>query len=520
MNISLANNASIKCNINGTSSLANRIIMNSTGKINITGTSEFYVNYGLQGTDMTDSVDQTLVNVVISKYLDGATDSSITIPYTSVSDPTSVTSQSDSIAGYTFASSSSYNDEGDSNDYNKGFVYSSTIERTDSNADNTIFNSNFPPSIESYELNYVISSTSDNQSARINNSGNSSVSDTTSEFYVDDYNATPTVYVTSSPSLTVSGTTFFGVPSATSIQLEATYTVTNFASNIIPHNSSSFHSLVNAINDKNSYSFSQSGQTNISSTANYSYVYSQESTIGTSSYDEDTISDFVINVFYLDNEFTPTLSSITKTSSISDVGTIFRDSSISYSGLSIYTFNGTNTIGSSISSSSSIDNNTLLYFNGRFVSGGYSTTYDSTSVSPFSNWSSGYAVSGQNYSGFASTGTGGFKWIAFDVSSKQSGASLNLSNFKVNGSTPTLSNFGSTYVAYIYQHGNIGALNSVNNTGATTWFNQGNTTVSAAQSGNGASSDGINGVVNLSLSGDIYLIVGLPSSSTSYFTFS
>ena len=520
MNISLANNASIKCNINGTSSLANRIIMNSTGEINITGTSEFYVNYGLQGTDMTDSVDQTLVNVVISKYLDGATDSSITIPYTSVSDPTSVTSQSDSIAGYTFASSSSYNDEGDSNDYNKGFVYSSTIERTDSNADNTIFNSNFPPSIESYELNYVISSTSDNQSARINNSGNSSVSDTTSEFYVDDYNTVPTVIVTPLPSLTVSGTTFFGVPSATSIKLQATYTVANFASNIIPHNSSSFHSLVNAINDKNSYSFSQSGQTNISSTANYSYVYSQESTIGTSSYDEDTISDFVINVFYLDNESTPTLSSITKTSSISDVGTIFRDSSISYSGLSIYTFNGTNTIGSSISSSSSINNNTLLYFNGRFVSGGYSTTYDSTSVSPFSNWSSGYAVSGQNYSGFASTGTGGFKWIAFDVSSKQSGASLNLSNFKVNGSTPTLSNFGSTYVAYIYQHGNIGALNSVNNTGATTWFNQGNTTVSAAQSGNGASSDGINGVVNLSLSGDIYLIVGLPSSSTSYFTFS
>jgi cytoskeletal protein CcmA (bactofilin family) len=521
MAFSLVGNSTINCNVSGTSSRTNRIIMNSNSSIDVTGTSEFYVNYGLQGTDMTDSTNLTLVNTVITKYVDGASNSSITIPYISVSDPTSVTSQSDSVAGYTFASASSYTDEGDSNDYNKGFVYSSTIERTDSNTNNTIFNSNFVASANSYELEYVISSTTDNQSARINNSGNTSVSDTTSEFYIDDYSSTPTITMSSSPTISVtSSTTLFGIPSVLTVQLTASLQISNFASYIIPHNSSNYHTVINAISDKNSYSFALLGQTNISSTDAYTITYSKTSSVGSSSYDANTESSFVANVSYLNHSSSPTINTQTNTTSIGDIGKVFRDSSTTYSGLTLYTFNGSNAIGSSISSSSSINNSTLLYFNGRFVSGGYSATYDGTTISPFSNWSSGYAASGQNYISFASTGTGGFKWIAFDVSTKQSDGVLDLSTFKINGSTPTLSNFGSTYEAYIYQHGNIGALNSVNNTGATSWFNEGNTTISSAKNGNGASNDGINGFVNLSLSGNIYLIVGLPISSTGYFTFS
>ena len=521
MAFSLVGNSTINCNVSGTSSRTNRIIMNSNSSIGVTGTSEFYVNYGLQGTDMTDSTNLTLVNTVITKYVDGASNSSITIPYISVSDPTSVTSQSDSVAGYTFSSASSYTDEGDSNDYNKGFVYSSTIERTDSNTNNTIFNSNFVASANSYELEYVISSTTDNQSARINNSGNTSVSDTTSEFYVDDYSSTPTITMSSSPTISVtSSTTLFGIPSVLTVQLTATLQISNFASYIIPHNSSNYHTVISAISDKNSYSFALLGQTNISSTDAYTITYSKTSSVGSSSYDANTESSFVANVSYLNHSSSPTINTQTNTTSVGDIGKVFRDSSTTYSGLTLYTFNGSNAIGSSISSSSSINNSTLLYFNGRFVSGGYSATYDGTTISPFSNWSSGYAASGQNYSSFASTGTGGFKWIAFDVSTKQSDGVLDLSTFKINGSTPTLSNFGSTYEAYIYQHGNIGALNSVNNTGATSWFNEGNTTISSAKNGNGASNDGINGFVNLSLSGNIYLIVGLPISSTGYFTFS
>ena len=522
MAFSLVGNSTINCNVSGTSSRTNRIIMNTNSSISVTGISEFYVNYGLQGTDMTDSTNLTLVNTVITKYVDGTSNSSITIPYISVSDPTSVTAQSDSVAGYTFSSASSYTDEGDSNNYNKGFVYSSTIERIDPNTNNTIFNSNFVASTNSYELKYVITSTTNNQSARINNSGNTSVSNTTSEFYVDDYSSTPTITMSTSPTISViSSTTLFGIPSVLTVQLTALLQISNFASYIIPHNSSNYHTVINAISDKNSYSFALLGQTNISSTDAYTIAYSKTSSVGSSSYDANTESSFITNVSYLNHSSSPTINTQTNATTIGDIGVIFRDSSTTYSGLTLYTFNGSDTIGSSLSSSSSIDNNTLLYFNGRFVSGGYSTTYDGTSIHPFSNWSSGYAISGQDYSTYASTGTAGFKWIVFDVSTKQqSGGILDLTTFKINGSTPTLSNFGSTYKAYIYQHGNIGALNSVNNTGATSWFNQGNTTISSAQSGNGASSDGINGFVNLSLSGDIYLIVGLPISSNEYIMFS
>ena len=129
---------------------------------------------------------------------------------------------------------------------------------------------------------------------------------------------------------------------------------------------------------------------------------------------------------------------------VNNIGHIFRDSANTYGGATSYFFNGSNTISGAITTNnasfettySSNISSTLLYFNNRFVSGGYNATYNGQVISAFSNWSSGYAVAGPNYSSYANTGIGGFKWIVLNVTNKKSGNNVNLSNFRINNSTP------------------------------------------------------------------------------------
>ena len=104
---------------------------------------------------------------------------------------------------------------------------------------------------------------------------------------------------------------------------------------------------------------------------------------------------------------------------------------------------------------------------------------------------------------------------------------MNLSNFKICGSSPNTSLFGNSnningYEAYISHDGKFGALKSVFNSGDTAWFNLGNTTnISNAKSANGAlQNDATNAYIDANTTSEVYLIVGLPQSSNSYFTFS
>ena len=70
LNFSLENTRSIDCYVNGSNSRSTRtIIGNSTSYIDITGTSEFYVNYGLQGTDMSGVNDLVQATVELKKTI-------------------------------------------------------------------------------------------------------------------------------------------------------------------------------------------------------------------------------------------------------------------------------------------------------------------------------------------------------------------------------------------------------------------------------------------------------------------
>jgi hypothetical protein len=152
--------------------------------------------------------------------------------------------------------------------------------------------------------------------------------------------------------------------------------------------------------------------------------------------------NFTISVFYLNNSGTPSINTYTNNDKdIPNIGHIFRDSNDTYSGNNLHFFNGIDTISSSITTNTSSFSTTyssnisscLLYFNNKFVSGGFSTSYSSTSISPFSDWSSGFAVAGPDYSSYTNLGIGGFKWIVIDVTNKKSGNNIDLSNFYING---------------------------------------------------------------------------------------
>ena len=527
MTFTLENASSIQCHVAGTSSRANRTILNTSGYISIDGSSTFYVNYGTQGINLDNKED--LVSATVYSTINGSTiiNDSVTYDATAIQDNVDVANSASPALYYTFSSFSSYTDEGTTSNYNQGFVYSSGITRTDTRDDLTTFNENFPSSTDAYEMTYAISSGTSNNTAQLNQSGDTSVTHTTGVFYVDDYSGTPSVSFSTVPTIQVlSSSTLFGIPSVTAMQLDVEFTVSSFASYIIPHTSGN-HSITNTITSSNgTYSFSSFAESDVFETSDYTVSKTlSDSSITNQRFDSNTNHDFIVTIYYLDHSLSsPSIASYQMTQTISDIGYIFKDSVISYSGSDLYTFDGTSAIGSSSLTPSShvLDDSTLLYFNGRFVSGGYSASYSSQNISAFSDWSTGYAVSGQDYSGFVNTGSSGFKWIAIDVTSYKSGNSVILTNFLIDGSSPATDDFGTTYEAYIYQNGKFGSLASAINVSATLWFNSGsNSTITLAKAGEGAlQTNGVDAYIDSTSSEDIFLIVGLKQDSNNYFTFS
>ena len=68
----------ISLRINGGSNRSTYTLGNSNSYIDITGTSEFYVNYGLQGLDMSGESDTSLVEATVTIKESGSSVSSNT----------------------------------------------------------------------------------------------------------------------------------------------------------------------------------------------------------------------------------------------------------------------------------------------------------------------------------------------------------------------------------------------------------------------------------------------------------
>ena len=530
MEVTLTGNASINGHLNGINSRSTRTLLsanNNNSQISLDGTSKFYINYGKQGKTL-DATTGNLVTATFNiKNTAGTSNDVIQYNKTAASNAAAIGASGNQ---YQFTSASSYTDKGKTSNYSQGFVYSSDFDCTNGNNNNTVFNANFPAATTNYYLNYSIASQAENQNQRIDESGSSSTSRTTNDFYVDDYSSTPNVSFSNDPTISVSSSTkLFGIPSVTQVQLTADYSISNFASHYIPY-SSNRHSRVNGIS-KNGYSFGTNDKTNVYQNTTYTMAYNKSSNITSNRYDANTTSDFTVTVFYLNNSGTPSIATHTDNAKdVNNIGHIFRDSANTYGGATSYFFNGSNTISGAITTNnasfettySSNISSTLLYFNNRFVSGGYNATYNGQVISAFSNWSSGYAVAGPNYSSYANTGIGGFKWIVLNVTNKKSGNNVNLSNFRINNSTPNLSNFGNTYEAYISHDNKFGALDRVFDSGATLWYNDANNSnIAGAKSIFGAlNTNGVDAFIDSTTTSNIYLIVGLKQNDNSYFTFS
>ena len=539
MLVAKVGSASINGKIVGDNTLLSRHIFsanNNNSKIAFSNASSLYVNYGRQGTDFTSG---TYVISTFEILKNGSAQYSDTMDFTnSATELTADIGATDN--QYTFTSASSYTDEGKITNYSEGFVYSSSLSCTGNANTNSIFNANFPASIDYYRVNYTIASQSHNNTQRIDENGNTSTSRNSENFWVDDYSGTPSITYTASPTVSIEGETFlFGIPSITNIQLTATYSISNFANYYIPYGTISstpnIHSKSNVSSTKNGYSFGTTTRDDIYTTPSYSTTFTKnDSSITNGTYNANSTQSLLVTVNYLNNSVTPTVATQTSTTTSNNLGKTFKDNTTSYTGNNLRFFNGSDTI----SGSNIVANNTsfattyssnistaLLYFNGRFVAGGYNNSYSATSLSPFSNWNTGYAVTGPVYSSYTNTGSNGFKWIAIQVS--RSGNNVDLSDFKIGtgaGSATRhdnhLSTFSTKYRAYIYQDGKFGSLKSASNSGATSWFDTGPTTINGADSANGAlQADGFNALVNSNGGTTLYLIVGIDQDSTHYFTF-
>jgi len=450
---------------------------------------------------------------------------------------------------YQFSSDGAYTDKATStsDDSAIGFVYSATFDNSNNTTEaslNEIFVQNFPPSIDTYQLKYTISGEDLNGTT-------DSYTKTTNNFYVDNYESTPDISWNIDPYLTVdSSSSLFGIPSVLSIRLQGSFDVSGFASYIIPHSNNN-HSYVSSISDSGTgYSFEQVSQTGIDSTNTYTFnggTYNKTSTISSGTYNSSPSIDFSANVHYLDGNSGsdgPTLERYEESKNVT-MDSIFKDSVTTYSGYDLYLFDSVNSVlGNQITDFTETPSDistTLLYFDGSFVSGGYT---NSNGVSVFSDWSTGYAVDGPNYSIYSNTGSVGsesttlFKWVVLKIDNLLSsdGDTVNLSNFKINNATPLVSEFGSVYEAYIglsinTGSGNqvvFGSLHAAYGAGNTKWYNNDINSISTISNAilvEGAiapSSSGYAAQVGTVSSGTysyngIYLIVGLKSTSTSTF---
>ena len=219
------------------------------------------------------------------------------------------------------------------------------------------------------------------------------------------------------------------------------------------------------------------------------------------------------------------MSTDVSTTQINNLGILFKDSDTTYVGLDIHAF----LYGLRVSSQPIdpggyvVDSGTLLYFNGRFVSGGYSALYNGTTVYPFSNWQSDYCVNGTNYSNYSHSGYGNYKYIAVNITSLKTNLSVvSLSHFKINNEPLNMNEFGSVYEAYVVKriNGNdvFGVLNKNYNITEAAWFNQGWTTSSSSKNGNGAIFEGNIHLDNSQPEAQYFLVMGLLNSSSDFFT--
>jgi hypothetical protein len=547
MEVTLNGNATINGHLHGTNSRDNRTLFsshNTNSYISLDGTSTFYINYGKQGTTLHATSGSLVTATFNIKNTSGTT--ADTIQYTKTA---SANTASIGVVGsqYQFTSAGSYTDKGKTANYSQGFVYSSDFDCTNGTNNNAIFNANFPASTTNYYLNYSIATQAENENQIIDENGNTTTGTiTTNNFYVDSYNSTPVVTFINDPEITVtSSTKLFGIPSVTQVQLIANYTISNFAEFYIPYSGSPIrHSRVNTIS-KNGYSFDVNDKTNVYQNNAYTMAYSKTSNVNSNRYDANTVNDFTVTVFYLNNSGTPSVQTHTDNNKdVNDIGHIFRDVGNTYSGVTSYFFNGSDTISSAITTNNATFETTysgniassLLYFNNRFVSGGYSASYNGQAISPFSDWRTsggGYAVDGPNYNSYSNTGVGGFKWIVLNVTNHRTGSNINVANFYINGShfSTQLTNFGSTFEAYISYDGMFGSMKDSFNAAATLWYANNNplkTNITQAKNSGlyalntttNVSGHRINALVDSQVSGDIYLVVGLAQNANSYFTFS
>jgi predicted acyltransferase (DUF342 family)/cytoskeletal protein CcmA (bactofilin family) len=548
MTFSLPNSRSIRCHVDGKNTgITNRTILNDvSGEIGITGTSEFFVNYGLQGKNMTDNSGIELVQFEVTKLINGISSDISSLACLSA-EPDGPNDASFTMCGFTFESDASYHDQGDGEIYNEGFVYSSNVTCSPGSISGQTFLTNFGPSTDEYELKYEVKSLTDNSYEKLNSNGNINIpiSVLSQPFYVDDYSSTPDISFTTEPNLTFTNTTLFGIPSLSTITLDYVFDVSGFANYIIPHSSDNKHSFVGAITNNNVlYTFDPESKKDISMTTTYSFAVTttKSSEVG-GAYVDDTSANLTGSVYYLDHSSgTPTTTTEDFSANIPDKGHLFKDSTTIYDNSypDIYVFDASNsTIGNEIDTSATDFSGTyanslstmLFYFDGKFVSGGYK---NSQNIYPFSDWGNNYAIPGPDYGSYDDTSYNEYKWIALDVTSYRTSSTSNtvdLSGLKINNNKPIMSECGVLYEAYISQDGKFGYLGKqyLSNS-PPVWFSEeaNTTTIGLSKSlVNGALSTNqqtlqIQAIVNYNSSSPIYLIVGLKNddANPNYFTFS
>lgn len=545
MTLDLSNASPIHCYVNNGTSLDERTIANKNSFIDISGTTGFYVNYGIQGIDISNETS-SLVDVVFTKKSGGANGVVETLSYTKDKDsPMSV-----NFLGILFESSL-YDDAG--NDIslqdiskNKGFVYSSSVRK--SSGSNIDISTNFDASTNPYEVTYSIDGSNSNVGKELNHHEDLSINRTTSEFYYDDYNTTPTI-TDMNTEISANGTFLFGIPSVSTLTLTYDISVSNFASRIIPHDASHNHAIISDISGQGIYDFQASYVKDISSTSPYVIDTSVNSDVS-SGYISTIDTSFTVSVYYLDHlsNDAPTRMQKEQTIDVS-INQIFQDSATIYtSDISMYAFDGISMDVNNMVEINPSDNdfkNTyssdishmLLYFDGKFVSGGY----DGGATTPFQDWST-FALPGPNYFDISSTEVDNLKWIAIEVPSTYivNNNDVNLSTFQINGgdfwsyremfgNEPTTNN--DVYEAYIYNDGKFGPLHTLRNIGDSTnfWYKATTATITNARTYykgggqyNGALKTKTTAFLNPSRTtgSKVYLVVGLRYNATHHFTFS
>ena len=543
MTLDLSNTSPIHCYIDNDTTFAERTIANKNSSIDISGTTEFYVNYGVQGIDISNETS-SLVDVVFTKKKGGANDVVKTLSYTKDKDLI----RSVNFLGVSFESTS-YVDAG--NDIslqdiskNKGFVYSSSF----SSGGNIDISTNFDASTNPYEVTYSIDGSNSNVGKELNDHQDLSINRTTSEFYYDDYNTTPTI-TDMNTAMTPSGSYLFGIPSVNTLALTYDISVSNFASMIIPHDASGNHAIISDISGQGIYDFQASYVKDISSTSPYIIDTSVNSAVS-SGYISTIDTSFTVSVYYLDHLSNEPMRMQKEETIDVSINKIFKDSTFSYtSDISMYAFDGISTIRShainpsdpNFKNTYSLDiSHMLLYFDGKFVSGGYNV-YNSDNPTPFQDWSD-FALAGPNYFDISSTHVDNLKWIALEVPSSYivNNNDVNLSTFRINGGDfwSHRDEFGNEtsgndiYEAYIYNDGKFGPLHTLRNIGNSPnfWYKTSDTsTIQKARDYYKTGHGQYNGALKTKTTAfldpgrsnqTVYLVVGLRCNGTDTFTFS